>query len=85
MIMKTHLKSFFKETRADNEFKNTHKQMAKVYKSLNCQNPTFKWDQVIREEVPYDLIAKDLLKLPRTGTVLNEFHFLQRPHLLELL
>ena len=30
--------------------KNLHKLMTKIYKSLNCQNPKFKWDLFIRKE-----------------------------------
>eukprot|EP00112_Aurelia_sp_Birch-Aquarium-sp1_P009288 Seg205.19 transcript_id=Seg205.19/GoldUCD/mRNA.D3Y31 product="hypothetical protein" protein_id=Seg205.19/GoldUCD/D3Y31 len=51
--------------------KNLHKLMTEVYKSLNCQNPTFMWDLFIRKEVTYDLRAKDLLQLPKARTVLN--------------
>ena len=39
--------------------------MTEVYKSLNCQNPTFMWDLFARKEVTYDLRAKDLLQLTK--------------------
>ena len=45
-----------------------HKLMTEVYKSLNCQNPEFTWDLLLRKEITYDLRAKDLLQLPNAKT-----------------